>query len=116
MSLVELKKLAKNHEPPIKQYYIKTRAELIGILTMKELPESFIVEKKKIGELRIEAKNRGYKNIWSMKRAELMDLLYPQYSPTSKSLSPSSHKNNQNNNQTQKHYNPEESECEDVRV
>jgi len=77
MSLADLKKVARDHKPPIKQYYIKSRIELIRILTMKDLPESFILEKKTIAELRKEATEKGYKNIWKLRRSELMELLYP---------------------------------------
>lgn len=99
MSLVELKQAARDHKPPIKQYYIKTRLELIKILSMKELPASFVLEKKTIAELRKEAIQKGYKNIWKLKKADLMDLLYPR-----------SHQNNQNDNHTKKHDDPEKGE------
>ena len=99
MSLADLKVLARDHKPPIKQYYIKSRLELIKILSMKELPESFILEKKTIAELRKEAIEKGHKHIWKLKRSELMELLYP-----------SSQKNNQDNNHTQEHDDPKESE------
>lgn len=95
MSLVDLKQVARDHKPPIKQYYIKTRLELIQILSMKELPQSFILEKKTIAELRKEAIDKGHKSIWKLKKAELLELLYP-----------SSQKNNQNNDHTKKHDNP----------
>lgn len=77
MSLADLKKVARDHKPPIKQYYIKSRLELIRILTLSQLPESFILEKKTIAQLRKEATDKGYKNIWKLRRAELMELLYP---------------------------------------
>lgn len=96
MSLADLKKVARDHQPPIKQYYIKKRIELIRILTMKDLPESFILEKKTIAQLRKEATDRGFKNIWKFRRAELMELLYP-----------SAQKNDDDNNHTKKHDNPE---------
>ncbi len=99
MSLVDLKKAAKNHVPKIKQYYTKRRHELIQILTMKEFPEEFIIEKKKISELRKEATEKGYVNIWGLKRAELVELLYP-----------SPNKNNKNDNHTEKHNHPKKSE------
>ncbi len=95
MSLVDLKQAARDHKPRIKQYYIKTRLELIQILSMKELPRSFILEKKTIAELRKEALDRGHKSIWKLKKAELLELLYP-----------SSQENNQNNYHTKEHDNP----------
>jgi hypothetical protein len=77
MSLVELKQAAKNHRPKIKQYYILKRHELIKLLTMKELPQSYVLEKKKRSELIEEAKARGYTKFWNLKKHELMQLLYP---------------------------------------
>ena len=77
MSLVELKQAAKNHEPKIKQYYILKRHELIKLLTMKELPQSYVLEKKKRSEMIAEAKARGYTKFWNLKKAELLELLYP---------------------------------------
>ncbi len=99
MSLVELKREARDHQPKIKQYYIKSRLELIQILSMGRLPDTFVLEKKTIAELRKEAIEKGIKNIWKLKRAQLMDILYP-----------SSNKNNQDDNSTQKHENPQDSE------
>lgn len=99
MSLVELKKAARDHDPPIKYYYIKSRLELIQLLCMKELPRSYVLEKKTIAELRKEAIDRGHKHIWKLKKAELMELLYPR-----------TNQYNQDNNHAKKHDDPEESE------
>ncbi len=99
MSLVDLKQAARDHTPPIKQYYIKSRLELIKLLSMKELPESYVLEKKTIAELRKESIQKGHKNIWKLKKAELMELLYPR-----------SHQNNQDDNYAKKHDDPEKGE------
>ncbi len=99
LSLVELKNLAKEHNPPIKHYYIKSRIDLIRLLTMDKLPDSFILEKKTIAQLRKEARDRGYTNIWKFKKVELLELLYP-----------SSKENNHNHNHAKKHDDPEQSE------
>lgn len=101
MSLVELKQLARDHKPPIKHYYIKSRLELIKLLTMKELPDTYILEKKTIAELRKEAIEKGHKNIWKLKKADLMELLYP-----------STKKDNQNHDHTKEHDDPKQSEGE----
>ena len=77
MTIVELKQHAKNHTPKIKQYYTKKRHELIEILTMQEFPDYLILEKKKRSELIQEAKAKGYTKLWSLKKSELLDLLYP---------------------------------------
>lgn len=99
MSLIELKQTAKDHKPPIKYYYIKSRLELIQILSMKDFPESFVLQKKTIVELRKEAIARGHKHIWKLKKAELMDLLYPR-----------SNKNNHYDNHAEEHDDPKKSE------
>lgn len=96
MSLVELKQAAKNHQPKIKQYYILKRHELIKLLTMKELPQSYVLEKKKRSELIQEAKDRGYTKFWNLKKSELLELLYPSLK-----------KDNQDNNHAKKHDDPE---------
>ncbi len=95
MSLADLKKAARDHVPKIKRYYIKSRRELIELLTMPVLPQKYIIEKKTIAELRQEARDRGYGDIWSFKKADLIDLLYP-----------GTEQNNQNNNHANKHDDP----------
>jgi hypothetical protein len=105
MSLVELKKAAKNHMPKIKQYYIKTRLELIKILTMTEFTQDMILAKKTITELRKEAQDRNLPNIWKLRRSELLEVLYP-----------SSKQDNQNNDSRKEHNNPEESDGDEIRV
>ncbi|NDB81531.1 MAG: hypothetical protein EB127_02090 [Alphaproteobacteria bacterium] len=105
MSLAELKQVAKNHTPKIKQYYIRPRLELIKLLTMKSFPEEMLLEKKTIAELRKEAQDRKLPNIWKLRRAELLELLHP-----------SSKQDNKNDNDRQKHDDPEEREGEEVGV
>lgn len=100
MSLADLKKEARDHIPKIKQYYIKSRLELIQILTMETLPNTFVLEKKTISQLRKEAIDKGIKNIWKLKRAQLMELLYP-----------STNQNNKNDYSAQKHEDPKNGEC-----
>jgi len=99
MSLVDLKKAARDHVPKIKQYYIKSRAELIQILTMKEFTGEMINDKKTIAQLRKEAQERKLPGIWKMRRSELVELLYP-----------STQKYDQNNNGRKEHDDPQESE------
>jgi hypothetical protein len=101
MSLVELKQAARDHKPPIKRYYIKSRLELIQLLSLKELPESLVLEKKTIAELRKEAIARGHTHIWKLKKAELLELLYPR-----------AYQHNQNNDHTKKHDDPKQSKSE----
>jgi len=75
LSLVELKKLAK--ERRIKQYYILKRVQLIQILSLPELPKSFIIEKMTIAQLREEAKRKGVRGFWTLRREQLVELLFP---------------------------------------
>lgn len=75
MSLVELKQVAKTRR--IKMYYTKKRVELIRILSMPELPESFLIEKLTIVKLRQQAKEKGLRGFWGLSRDELVNLLYP---------------------------------------
>ena len=106
MSLIELKKLAKEHTPKIKQYYIKSRVELIQLLSMKELPESYRIEKLTIAELRKEARERKLGvNIWNLRKKELLELLYP-----------STEKKDKNDENCEEHNDPKERECENIGV
>jgi len=105
MSLVELKQVAKKHIPKIKQYYIKSKLELIQILTLKEFPEEMIVSKKKICDLRKEAQARKLPGIWNLRRSELVDLLYP-----------STNQNNEDDNNGEKHDYPQKGERHQVRI
>jgi hypothetical protein len=75
LSLIELKQLAKQRR--IKQYYILKRAQLIQILSLPELPKSFIIEKMTIAQLREEAKRKGVRGFWTLRREQLVELLFP---------------------------------------
>ena len=105
MSLQELKQHAKNHTPKIKQYYIKSRLELIQILSMTELPKDMVIAKKTIAELRKEAQARKLPGIWKMRRSELVELLYP-----------STEQNNQNDDGRKEHNDPQKREGDQVGV
>jgi hypothetical protein len=78
MELPELKAIAKERKPKIKHYYIMSRAQLIQVLLMDKLPEKMILEKKTLKELQAEAKAKGIPKVWSLRRHELMEILYPQ--------------------------------------
>lgn len=75
MSLVQLKQLAKTRR--IKMYYTKKRIELIHLLSMHDLPDSFKIEKLTIVELRDQAKKKGMRGFWKLSRDDLVNLLYP---------------------------------------
>jgi len=105
MCLTDLKQAAKDHTPKIKQYYIKSRIELIRLLTMTEFPQSMIIEKKTIAELRKEAQLRKLPNIWKLRRSELVELLYP-----------STEQDNKDNDDGKEHDDPKEGQSEEVGV
>lgn len=75
MSITELKQLAKSRH--IKMYYTKKRVELINIMSMPDLPDSFKIEKLTIVQLRQRAKERGLRGFWGLSRDNLVTLLYP---------------------------------------
>lgn len=75
MSILELKQLAKQRR--IKMYYTKKRVELIRLLSMPDLPDSYKIEKLTIIQLREQATQKGLRGFWKLSRDELVDLLYP---------------------------------------
>jgi len=77
LSLVELKQLAKGRR--IKQYYILKRTQLIQLLSLPELPETYKIEKFTIHQLREMAKTKGIRGFWSLHRDDLVHLLFPEY-------------------------------------
>ena len=101
LSLVDLKQLAKINNPPIKYYYIKSRLELIQILTLKAFPQEMMIEKLTIHQLKKQAQEKGMINVWKLNRKQLIDYLYP-----------STNENNDNNDHTEEHNNPQTSESE----
>lgn len=105
MSLADLKKTAKDHQPPIKYYYVKSRKELIEILTMPTMPQAMIKEKLRIQDLRKLARERNIPNIWRMRRSTLIDLLYPD-----------AKEDDENNDDAEEHDAPKKGEGKDVRV
>ena len=105
MCLVDLKNAAKLHLPPIKYYYVKSRKELIDILSLPEMPQKMIKEKLRIQDLRTMAKARSIPNIWRMRRIELLELLYPD-----------PQENDENDDDTEKHDAPEKGKRKDIGV
>jgi len=105
MSLVDLKNAAKIHKPPIKYYYIKSRKELIEILSLKQLPLTLVREKLRIQDLRSLARERNIPNIWRMRRSELIELLYP-----------SPEKDDENNDSAEEHDDPKKGQSKDIGV
>lgn len=100
MSLVELKQVAKTRR--IKMYYTKKRVELIRLLSMPELPDSYKIEKLTILQLREQAKERGMRGFWKLSRDELVKVLYPlgsQVNEESKISDDADENENQHSNQ-----------------
>lgn len=111
MSLVELKQLAKERRY-IKRYYVKSKEELISILSLPTPPPEMLLEKKTIKQLREEAKQRGFKGrgVWDLRREELVALLYP---PTPNHLDKTPpYKDEENQSNTDEHNDPEEHRSE----
>jgi len=77
LSLAELKKLAKGKR--IKMYYTKSIRELRWLLAQTDLPAKYKIEKFTIKELREQAKKKSIRGFWSLSRAQLLSLLYPDY-------------------------------------
>jgi len=98
MSLADLKKIARDlpRERRIKQYYIKSRHELIQLLTMPELPTTNRIENLTLADLRTQAREKGIPKLWKYRRNELRELLYP-----------SSKEQNENYENGKKHNDPE---------
>ena len=111
MYLADLKLLAKTRR--IKMYYVKTKEELITLLTMKELPEAMRVEKMTIHQLRAEAKKRNIAGLWNLRRGALVDLLFPQTQNVDEATP---HQYEQDESETNKHHQPEKHDAEEVGV
>jgi len=111
MYLADLKLLAKTRR--IKMYYVKTKEELVTLLTLKELPEAMKVEKMTIHHLRAEAKKRNIVGFWSLRRGALVDLLFPNVQDVDKTTT---NQYEQDESQTNEHHQPEKHDAEDVGV
>jgi hypothetical protein len=111
MYLSELKLIAKTRR--IKMYYIKSKDELIELLSMVELPLEMRIEKMTNKQLQAEAKNRGITGVTGLRRPALINLLFPKTEDVSKT---SSDENQEDKSQTDEHHQPEEHDPEEVRV
>lgn len=111
MSLVELKHAAKGRR--IKQYYIMKRVQLIELLSLKELPQSLKIEKMTIHELRDEARRRGMRGFWNLRREDLVALLFPQKGDVQQATP---NQNQKDESHANKHDNPQKHDAEDVGI
>ena len=98
-SIIDLKKLAK--ERKIKQYYIMKRVELIRLLTIKILPEQYVIEKLTIHQLREQAKVQNIPRIYKLNREALVTMLYPE-------LTRSANENDKDDDSAEKHDDPQQ--------
>jgi hypothetical protein len=111
MYLSELKLIAKTRR--IKMYYVKSKEELVELLTMKELPLEMRIEKMTNKQLQAEAKTRGITGVTGLRRPALIRILFPKNEDVSKATT---NQNQENKSQTDKHHQPEEHDPEEVRV
>ena len=111
MYLADLKLIAKTRR--IKLYYVKTKDELIHLLTLPELPLAMRIEKMTIHQLRAEAKKRHINGFWELRRDALVELLFPKTEYVNET---SSNKNQEDESETQKHHQPEEHNTKEVGV
>lgn len=88
-------------------YYTMKRHDLIRLLSMPELPESYKLEKITIVQLRDQAKEKGLRGFWTLSRSELLALLYPPL--------PSKEKND-DRNQEDEHEDPKAQDPNNVGV
>ena len=109
MSLVELKQVAKTRH--IKMYYTKKRVELIRLVSMAELPDSFKIEKLTILQLREQAKQKGLRGFWKLSRDELVGLLYP-----TGELRNQIHEKDKNSSDTDQDKDPQSYDGDQIRV
>lgn len=109
MYLADLKLIAKTRR--IKMYYIKTKEELVALLTMPELPQAMKVEKMTIHDLRKEARARNVTGFWSLRRGDLVRLLFPE---NVDQATPNEDKEDQG--KANEHHQPEEHDPKEVGV
>ena len=108
LSLVELKQLAKGRR--IKQYYILKRHQLIQLLSMPDLPDTYKIEKLTIHQLRDMAKEKNIRGFWSLHRDDLVRLLFPEYQERQPGETPA-YKNEQNQGHADEHNDPQEQDA-----
>jgi len=113
MSVVELKLIAKTRR--IKHYYIMKRPELIRLLSMQTLPETYLIEKMTIHQLRDNARAKGIRGVWALTRARLVELLFPDYQRGDVHQA-AADKDQKNQGNADKHDDPQKHDAEDVRV
>jgi hypothetical protein len=78
---------------------------------MEELPKELKIEKMTIHELRDEARKRGLRGFWALRRDRLVELLFPEHVHET-----TPDKNEKNHSKANEHYNPKNHNPKDIRV
>ncbi len=92
-------------------YYTKKRVELIRLVSMADLPDSFKIEKLTILQLRKQAKEKGLRGFWKLSRDDLVTLLYP-----TGELRNQVHQKDKDSSNTDQYKNPQSYDGEQIRV
>ena len=111
LSLPELKVIAKTRR--IKQYYILKKNVLVDLLTMPELPPSYILEKRTVKSLRDQAKAQGIVRYSKMSRDTLIARLFP---PNQDIGETTPHEDEKDQSKAEEHHNPQKHNAQHVRV
>jgi hypothetical protein len=112
MSLVALKKMAKGRR--IKQYYILPKSKLVELLSLPELPRTYIIQKMTIVELRETAKERGLRGFWSLNKDDLTRTLFPKDDDAIENAP--AHQKEKDDRQAGEHEEPQEKNTDEVGV
>jgi len=112
LSLMAIKKMAKGRR--IKQYYILPKAKLVELLSLPAIPQTYIIEKMTIVELREIAKERGLRGFWSLNKEKLTRALFPKDNDAVENA-PAHHKK-QDDGEAGKHQEPQKQDADEVRV
>jgi hypothetical protein len=113
LSLLQLKQVARTRR--IKQYYIMKRAQLIELLSLKELPQAVRVEKMTIHQLRDEARRKGLVGFWTLRRAALVELLFPDEENREVDET-APNKDEEDHGEADKHHQPQKHDSEEVGI
>ena len=112
LSLMALKKMAKGRR--IKQYYILPKSKLVELLSLPAIPQTYVIEKMTIVELREIAKERGLRGFWGLNKEKLTRALFPKDNDAVENA-PAHHKQ-QDNGKAGEHEKPQEENADEVGV
>jgi len=112
LSLMALKKMAKGRR--IKQYYILPKAKLVELLSLPAIPQTYVIEKMTIVELREIAKERGLRGFWSLNKEKLTRALFPKDNDAVENAP--AHQKKQDDGEAGEHEEPEKQDTDEVGV